>query len=474
MKKKLTIILIFFTAITYGKDIKVNVKINNQTTDTLTVYIESSENVGSTNVDNLITEILNPGESYEKIVVTEKYSIINGYAIFKKGGKTASTYKLVSRRNDRFTLNIRIQDGERKTLTDLTNAGKILEYDADRFLDSDQSPKPLTSLFTNYLGGLVAYVEVEEKVKTITSISPLDLRTNMKPSSASVGTGQNSKEINFVNENVQDIKVNIPLAVQLGVVWNNSSLYNVKIEYKNIGVIDWKSETGNPNLSKAFFELDKNILFNLGYQKLKNPTLKLKQINQAYVFDGVFIEVKQGTEMSATNGINAATFFTNAGNFKVSKSSLDKKVYGSSYLGYWFNDLSQDLTGSLEYALAVYYSVSNNAFTNKSEKDAVEEYQKLRKENTTLPDLKTKKEIQDYYKIQIDKYKDLNPNRGNDKNLSKVTLRTSDPINYLTNEELQSRYFNLFKNQIEKPLELDLEAIKILLKSNQLEKRIGQ
>ena len=470
MKKLLTITLLCLSGLVYGKTIKVNVKVHNQTSDTLTVYIESSENVGSTDIDSKFSKLLNPGESYQEEVETEKHSMISGYSILKNGGRTATKYKLVSKRKDSFSFNIVIEDGEKKTLTDLTNAQKILEYDPAKFLDSDKSPKPLTSLFNNYLGGLVAYTESGDSINTITSISPFDLGTMMKASSASVGTGQNSKEISFVNQNTQNIKGNIPLATQLGVVWNNSSLYNVKIEYKNIGVIDWKAETGNSNLSKAFVELDKNILYNIGYQKLKNPNLKLKQINQAYVFDGVFIEVKQGSEISASISIDISTFFTNSGNFKISKSSFDKKVYGSSYLGYWFNDLAPDLTGSLEYALAVYYSVTNNASTFKNEKEIVDEFKKLRVENPSLPDLNTKNEIQNYYKNQVKKYKELNPNISNDKNLSRINISNSDPLNNLSSEELRSRFSNLFDNQTIKVNELDLDAIKVVLKSKELEK----
>lgn len=461
-----SILLGFVTSLTYSKEVKVIVKINNQTSDTAKVYIEYSENVGSDNVFNVFSQEIPAGDDFEKEVKIEKYSIISGYAILSKGGKTKTSYRLISRKNDRFNYIISLENNETKVLTDLTSTNKILEYNPSLFINSDKTPKPINGLFANYLGGVQCYtVGDDNKIEYLSTISPTDLKIAMNPSKAQTGSGQSSKEISFINQVDQNIKGNIPLAGQLGVTFDNSSLYSIKMEYKNIGVIDYIAEPSNKSLSEAFFSLGKRDLYNIGFLKIQNPKMKIRQINQAYVFDGIFIEVKKGSQIKGNNNIKASTFFTNSGNFNISKNSLDKKIYGSSYLGYWFDNSSQNITGSLDYAVAVYYSVSKDTYKYKNEQDALKEYNKLRESNPNFPRLKNKNEIIEYFKNQIDSYKSLNPEKSTDKNLSTVRLRQQDNLNQLSNTELLARFKEL-TNNIKIPSEnLNLNEKKVLLKS---------
>jgi len=469
--KSLLIVTFLLISIGASGAITVVVKVNNQTSDTLTVYIESAENVGSNSVKSLFSKFLLPNQSLEQSVTIDKHSMLSGYAILKQGGRTPSQYKLMSKNSDQFTYNITLENNDKKQLTDLTNAETMLQYTPSNFLDVDITPKPISSLFSSYLGGLVLFVEETGKLKRkiIHSISPFDLGVMMKPSVASVGTGQNSQEINFANELSQNINANIPLASQLGITWNNSSMYSVKLEYRDLGVIDWRNESDNKDIVTAFYALNHNAHYNLGFLKATNPGMKMKQINQAYVFDGIFIEVKQGSRIAGSNAVDGSTFFTNVGNFKISNSSLNKKVYGSSYLGYWCNNLAADLTGMLGYSLAVYYKVENSSLMAKNETESIAEYQKIRAKNPTMPNLTTKSSIQQYFQNKVQEFIALNPTKAGDINLITPTIGSSDPLNHVSDEAIVSRYVELLKSQ---NIDVDskgvnVDAAKILIKKSQ-------
>lgn len=450
--------MLFFALIGYSNN--VTIKVINLSNDTIRAIINVSDNVGSSNSNSLIFQEILPKKEYSTTFKVDKYSVLTGYAIFNRGGKSKENHRVIVKKNDLFSFIVsHPEDGNTKNLTDLVNSGKILEYDQSKFLDNDNTPKPIEALFSQYLGGLVAYIDSSGKIIPKHTISPTDLGTKIK---ITFGSATSSREINFISQNTQNIKSNIPTIAQLGVNWDNSSLYNVKIEYSRIGVIDY--QTNGINLSQAFNKINKDELYNIGYLKAKYPELKIRQINQAYGFEAVYIEVNQGNNIGMSNEINASTFFTNKGNFSISNKSLDKKVFGNSYLGYWFTSTAPDLTGSLNYALALYYSVTNNTFVVKTEDDVINEYQEIRKSNKSLPDLKTKKEITDYFKNQIEQFKNLNPEFKSDKSLQVTKLETTDPINKLSDIELRSSYDILKQKNIGIPDTFDADAAKLYLK----------
>lgn len=439
------------------------IKIINQSKDTITAYVNKSENVGSSNADNIVYKIILPKQEYSTTIDVDRYNVLTGYATFNKGGKSPDRYKVVTKKNDIFSFIIDIPQEGNKSLISLQSSEKILEYDQVKFLDTDVTPKPLEGLFSQYLGGLVAYIDSASRVIPKHTISPTDLGTKMKPG---FGSTTSSKEINFVNQNTQNIRGNIPTIAQLGITWDNSSLYNVKMEYSKIGVIDYVSN--GVSLAQAFNKLSKDELFNLGYLKVTYPTLKIRQINQAYCFEAVYIEVNQGTSLGMSNDVNASTFFTNKGNFKISTSALDKKVFGNSYLGYWFTRTAPDLTGSLNYAVAIYYSVTNNVSLVKKDEDVLAEYNALREKNNTLPALTSKQQINEYFKTQVDNFKTFNPEFKTDKSLQAITIKSDDPINKLPENVLRKNYELLSKENEGIPDHFDPNAAKIYLEAFQL------
>jgi len=461
MKKSnvlLTPTLLFFAVVGFSNN--VTIKVMNQSNDTVNAVVNVSDNVGSSNSNTLLFQEILPGKEFKTNVKIDKYAVLTGYATFNKGGKSADKHRVITKKDDMFSFIVsHPEDGNTKSITDLVNSGKILEYDPSRFLDTDPTPKPIEALFSQYLGGLVAYIDSSGKIIPKHTISPTDLGTKMK---LIFGSTTSSREINFISQNTQNIKSNIPTIAQLGITWDNSSLYNVKIEYSRIGVIDYQSN--GVNLSQAFNKINNDELYNIGYLKAKNPALKIRQINQAYGFEAVYIEVNQGKNIGMSNELNASTFFTNKGNFKISNTSLDKKVFGNSYLGYWFTSTSPDLTGSLNYALALYYSVTNNTFVVKSENEVLKEYKELREQNKSLPEFKTKKEIMDYFKSQIEQFKDLNPEFKSDKLLQVTNLDSNDPINKLSEIEIRNNYEVLREKNQGIPEKFDMDAAKIYLK----------
>jgi len=437
----------------------VTIKIINQTNDTIKAFVDISDNVGS-NSNNLVTQEILPRKDYSVEINVDKYSVLTGYGTFKKGGKSSEKYRMIMKKNDLFSVVVAMpDDGSNKSLTELTSSSNILEYDPKKFLVNDVTPKPIEALFSQYLGGLVAYIDSGNKKIPITTISPTDLKTRMK---LIFGTSTASKEVNFINQNVQNITGSIPTIAQIGINWDNSSLYNVKIEFNKIGVIDYQSN--GVNLATALNNLNNDERYNLGYLKAIHPSLKLRQINQAYVFEAVYIEINQGSSLGMSNEINASTFFTNKGNFKISRTSMDKKVFGNSYLGFWFTDASQDLTGSLNYALAFYYSVTNNTLAVKNDNDVIKDYNDLRKTNHTLPIFQNKQEILNFFSMQVDQFKNSNPDFKKDNLLQSIRVDMQDPVNKMSDIELKNTYEKLKLNNSGLPNTYDPNAAKLYIK----------
>jgi hypothetical protein len=253
-KKFLTTILILtigFSA--FSKDWKVKVMLINDTKDDITVYVKQSDQVNSSQTVLLRIKLKNEAQ-IDTTILVKQYSIISAYATLNKGGKTDVSTMLVNDKNMTFspelTLPKDLTNDNKPSLTDFTTSPKLLEFDPKTFMNKTNSPKPISELFNQFLGGLAICVNKNGKDSIIDRIEPRELGTEMKPYYNSV---EDKKELYFTNQTDQNIKASIPGIVQLNVNFNYSKLYHLKIVYKGVGEIGWQN-VNNVDINKNFVD----------------------------------------------------------------------------------------------------------------------------------------------------------------------------------------------------------------------------
>jgi hypothetical protein len=395
MKKILLIVACLSTI--FGHPAKLKVSISNGTGDSLTVHIETSKNIGDPNANNLTPPfLLIPNGSYEHEFAVDRYYIARIWgSIVRKGGRTESYEIVLSERSNNFSPNLTIPSSADRNISvsSLLDVKSQLKYDPTKFIEkSVMTPAPADELFYKYLGGVIAYYKDDSnKVQILKIITPIDLGAI---DDRHFGTLTNNQSFNIMNTGGQDINANIPVISQLGVGFKLNTLYEIKVSYKGLGVIGWENNR-KIKVEEKLLALPSEILYNLGRLKHLYPNLKLDQLNKAYVFDGIYLEINQYSSLTSSNKISGSTFFSTDGYFERSQKSLDSRVFGSSYLGYW-TELQNDCSGSLDFALAVYYELSSKLYAAQTDEAVKKDYEELRKVNTSMPAYTTRAQAINY------------------------------------------------------------------------------
>jgi len=400
MKTIITILSLTFAIVTQAQTNKVDIEIFNSTSDTLLVYVtESKTGSMSDNGNNLFTpEILLPGKALtKKEIKVTRYSVIKTWGEFvKKGGKTETTQEIVQKNTKKFnkSLTVQLDPENQKDVVSLSTVANKYKYNPSLFYDKqDLSPKPIDGLFNQYLGSIIAYIEVGNSIKIKRRIFPSTINTIDR---VHYGTQTNTDEFTISGVTNQSANGNIPMFGELGVSVESNNTYQVRLSYRGIGVIDWENHN-KVDIDKAFFKLSDTTLYVIGSLREKYPNLKLDIIDKAFVFDGIFAEVIKMNKLSISNNVNASTFFNNQGNFVKESKALSSEAFGSSYIGYW-STRTVNMTGALDLASYVYNNKRIMEIQIQPNTVVLSDYSKLKTANPSLPDLKTKKEIEDYYK----------------------------------------------------------------------------
>jgi hypothetical protein len=406
MKTIITILTLSFAIVAKGQTNKVDIDIFNSTTDTLTVYVTESRTGAMTDIgNNLFTpERVMPGTSLKKKEVrVTRYSIIKVWGeLLKKGGKTETIQEIVQKDMKTFnkTLAVQIDPSNQKDIVTLSTVANKYKYNPSLFYEKkDLSPKPIQGLFNQYLGSIIAYTEAGDSIKIERRIFPSTIGTIDR---VHFGTQTNIDEFIINGETNQSANGNIPMFGELGVSIEADNTYEVRLSYRGIGVIDWENHN-KIDIDKAFFKLSDTTLYVLGELRERFPALNLDIIDKAFVFDGIFAEVIKMNKLSISNNVNASTFFNNKGYFNKETKALSSEAFGSSYIGFW-SSRTVNLSGALDLATYVYTNKKIIELQNQENAIALSDYSKLRETNPSLPDLKTKKEIEEFY---TDKNKEL-------------------------------------------------------------------
>lgn len=400
MKKITTLLFLGLLAINLqGQTNKVDFEIFNSTNDTLLVYVTESRTGSMTdNGNNLFTpEKIFPRQSLNKkeIKIT-RYSVIKTWGEFvNKGGKTETIQEIVQRDLKTFnkTLKVELESSNQKDIVNLSVVANKFKYNPSLFYDKkDLSQKPIQGLFNQYLGAIIAYREVGDSIKIERRIFPSTINTVDR---IHFGTQTNTDEFVISGVTNQAAIGNIPMFGELGVSVESSNTYEVRLSYRGIGVIDWENHN-KVDIDIAFFQLSDTTKYVIGELRERFPKLKLDIIDKAFVFDGIFAEIIKLNRLSVSNNVNASTFFNNKGNFNRETKALNSEAFGSSYIGYW-SSRTVDLTGALDIASYVYSTKKLIDIQGQSDDVVLNEYSKIRVTNPSLPDLKTKKNIENFY-----------------------------------------------------------------------------
>jgi hypothetical protein len=469
-----TVIILAFTLFSYfsyAKKIDVKVTIQNLTGDSVLVNFNVGSNVADPSASVFISKTLPPTGEIQWTFQTgkniENFAVVYGSAILIKNGAPSGRItgdpRVVSKDNNNYSWDIQIDDSNRRSLDDLSS--QILQYEPRNFINNDLSPKPLNGLFNQFLGALQAYRITSEDTIYEYRVAPIDLELNAKIGEI-VGTQTSNRQIDFANVIEQEVGVSIPVITELGIGFSFDRMHSIKLEYKNIGVVDWV-KTASMN-QKATTDLLKEDMpsadqIELGRLYAKyGDSMKLQRIDKAYIFDGIYLEHKEGTETNATNEIDVSTFVTNAGTFKFTNSNVTSKVFGTSYLGYWIGETSPNFGALLEYFEAVYSAQIPKLLTDRQLK---EEYEKLREANPNLQELNTTSEIRLFYNQKLREYIRENPSDQTNKLLSSRRIGVgSSLIDRMSDNELD-QFIERMRNNFEFiPEDADNEQLKDMFK----------
>ena len=425
----------------YFKNTKIHIVLYNNTKDTVTVIIESMSNFQQT-PSVQINKTIFLTDKIDETFTVPRYSILTAYGLLKKGGKTKPFTILADQEKIDFSQILKtdeIQPENSVSLTNLTNTESLLEFKPSEFLIPNTKPFPIAGLFNQYLGGLVAYIkDTKDSVIILDRIAPTEIGAVMEH--IPPGRSSNTETFYFDNQMDQKIKSALPGIVGVNVGFTNQHTYEIKATYEQLGSIDWINEK-NINIDNYFVDsLSKNIKFKLGKLKIKYPQLQLKQIDKAYIFDGIYYEVNELKKLSGTDEINGNTFFTSAGNFSRINRSLKKTVIGNSYLGYWSSAIAKDFTTYLEFSKQAFFAFEKKIFDNLNDNNATSVYKQLREELPSLPELNSKKDIVDFFNSSVTAYKETNLVLGTNSLLSTDNPSIGQTINNLSKAELVALY----------------------------------
>lgn len=428
----------------YAKKIKIKVTIKNLTGETISADFNVGKNIADPNTYAYLTKKMSPTDlvwSFETEKDIENFSVVFGSANILKNnlpaGKISGKPVVVSKGGVlNYTWEAKIDKSNKRSLDDLSSS--ILQYQPNLFINDDISPKSLSGLFNQYLGGVQAYRITSTDTIYEYRVAPIDLGLALKIGEIK-GSQTSNQQIDFSNKTDQGVKVSIPAISELGLSFSFNKMHSVKLEYKDIGVIDWiKTSSMNSKPTSNVLKEDMPIADQIELGRLYTKfgdSLKLRRIDKAYVFDGIYLEHSEGTIITSGNEIDISTFVTNSGTYDFKNSNKTSKVFGSSYLGYWISNSSPNFAALLEYFGAVYSAQIPKILTDEELK---EDYQKLRDSNPNLPDYQSPSEIRLFYNQKLNQYLDRNPTDRNNKSLQIVNTPANNPlIDNLNSTEIQ-------------------------------------
>jgi hypothetical protein len=381
---------------------KVNFKIKNATNDSIFVGIEYTVPFNDSKREHWSGYIAKHAEILTASIKMEKNTIIKAYCLLKEGGRMDIRKLTVTGKLENEPLTVTQNDLKTTgTLTTLlSSTDKLLQFDTSLFLEkSDYSPKNINALYNRYLGGLVVYRDTmieAKKVRIIEDyVDPIELTTIMK--TPTNGTIQDDRKYYFKTNNGFNLGANVPGIAKGNFSLNSESLYELSMVYQGCGVVDWVKGDEESISDKFKNSLSANTHYRLAKIKEKHPDIVIRQIDKAYILSGIYYELNEYSKAGAEVDISASSFITGSGNYSKEVKSTKKIIIGGSYLGYWCSEVSQQLTTLLDLPKGAVLATNLNIINSLDKKeDILEQYNKLRKDFPSFPQLTSPEEIRSY------------------------------------------------------------------------------
>ncbi|HUC80923.1 MAG TPA: hypothetical protein VMR70_08405, partial [Flavisolibacter sp.] len=345
---------LFYCLPSFAVDVSFDLK-NSSSKDTVQLLIEYTE-VSTGNVRQLYAgNLLKNITEKTKVFSVSEFSDLIIFLIAPDGNsrKKLKSYKIKGKlKNEPFTVLNTHLIPEKEDLKWLKDTDTLLKYNPAIFLNEDKTPKRISSLFTQYLGGVLAYTESIENGKTVIKIldriEPSELGLLMSYD-GNGGAIYSEEQYYFKSNSSAKLSAKVPPIIDVSGSLSNDNLYQLKMIYKDCGIIDYETPKNSISLSDAFIKnVSKNKHYSLTKLRREHPTLKLKQIDKAYIIGSIYYELNEFKKSTTEAEVGISSFVAANASYTNESSALKKNIVGSSYLGWWVSNAAQDLTHLLD------------------------------------------------------------------------------------------------------------------------------
>lgn len=376
----------------------IKLKVFNNTVQAFTLKVQRQEKATEGTSQIFVTQTsVTATETTKEITLPDvpKNWYLCIYAELSNGGRSKSEYRQVEKNTKEIQVPIDIPGG--RTLNGSTTYEAVKEgmkYEPEKFRIRDNYS--LADLFNGLFGGLVVYKDsLNNKVSIKQTISPIELGTRID---AKFGLYSDKKTIIISKETGASAKLSIPSIAGASFDFNSADLFKLEILYKGAGPILWTPSTEMVDVASKFRNLSKDKLLFIGELYDQDTTLKLAQIDNAYVYEAISFDLIKYNKLSVNTEVSGSVYVTASGNYSTSNEETQKQIFGSFMLGAWWNN---DYTPLLKYARKVYLDDKAKQIAEQKSIDEIKGmYEFMRGTHTEWPEFTTKqKAIEEIKKL---------------------------------------------------------------------------
>jgi hypothetical protein len=325
--------------------------------------------------------------------IVKRGSYLCVYAELGKGGRSKSEYYQISKGTKNIQAPLDIPSGKAFGGTNFQDIKESMKYEPEKFVVKENYST--ADLFNGLFGGLVVYGGTLKDTKIKQYITPVELGTR---SETKFGQYSDKKTTIVARDQSATAKLSIPSIAGLSLDFSSADLFKLEINYKGAGPILWTPTPEMEDVATKFKKLSSSKLLLLGEMYDQDTSLKLAQIDNAYVYEAISFDLLKFNKLTSTTKVDGNVFFTATGNYSTNDEETQKQLFGSFMLGAWWTN---DYTPLLKYAQKFYLDEKAKQIQEKqSIEDVKAIYNSLRISNTQLPEYTTKqKAIEDINKL---------------------------------------------------------------------------
>jgi hypothetical protein len=378
------------------KGISVKAFNNTSQSGTVKVYMQTKPTDGADQIFvtqfNISKDSATADKSLPDLVTVNSYLCI--YAELSKGGRSKSEYYQVKKQTKNIQVPIDIPGGKALNGTNFQDIKESMKYEPEKFRINENYST--ADLFNGLFGGLIVYKDgVDNKVNIKQIISPVELGTR---TDTKFGLYTDKKTTVISKDQSASAKLSIPSIAGVSLDYSSADLFKLEIMYKGAGPILWSPTAETQDVTAKFKKLSESKLLFLGELYDQDTTLKLAQIDNAYVYEAISFDLIKFNKLSINTEVSGNVYFTTTGNYSTNSEETQKQIFGSFMLGAWWTN---DYTPLLKHAQKIYLEdKAKQIREHQSDKDVRAIYNSLKQNNPELPEYTTKqKAIEDINKL---------------------------------------------------------------------------